>query len=196
MTNLTKSTKLVAFEGPDCVGKSTQIPFVAKEIESRWDLQVEKFKIPWVDSASYTMISAMLKDGRAKTCPFTFQMAMIENRMHFQNEVLSKSKADIILVDRWNLSTVFYGEAQGVPSLVTESLLMRLGIQEPLCNVIFDGSPFERSEQDVLDQDRELQERIRSSYQKPRFESFLINANQDREKVTEDILDVLASFIL
>ena len=100
--------KLIAFEGPDCLGKTTQVELVAQELRKQ-GRSVSTYKIPWTEGSSYSLISSMLSEGTVLDCPYTFQMAMIENRRDFQNNILASETSELVIVDRWNLSTLLNG---------------------------------------------------------------------------------------
>jgi len=176
--------KLIAFEGPDCLGKTTQVERT-KHVLQGAGISCSSYKIPWQNDFSYQLITELLQKEKVSCYPIAFQALMIENRKAFQ-KVLGTLEDEIVLVDRWNLSTLLYGEVQGIPRQLTAILLKDLF--EPDLTFIFRGDPFPRGEQDELDKDLDLQTRLRFLYDEVRGENVIhLDANADREEITNQI---------
>lgn len=178
--------KLIAFEGPDCVGKTTQINELYATLRDK-GYTASSHKIPYqYHLYSSAIIKEMISEELVNEFPLLFQAAMIENRKYFQREVLDKSTKDFVLVDRWNLSTLFYGEEQGIPSHISSELLR--DIAEPSVYIIFDGAPFDRDSKDVLDRDLELQGRLRARYEAHEGKNvFHVSSNSSIKEVADRI---------
>ena len=182
--------KLIAFEGPDCVGKSTQVEEVKQALRIK-GLRVSSHKIPYVeDTITYEIISSLIRKNETFNYPFLFQGAMIDNRYAFQRDKINCSEEDVILVDRWNLSTLFYGEAQGISQKVSRNLLAK--VLDPDAYIIFDGAPFSRESNDSLDSDMDLQRKVRYLYENHESDnSFHVEAQGSILEVTRRILLLL-----
>ena len=66
-----------------------------------------------------------------------------------------------------------------------------MGIENPLCNIIFEGESFDRDTQDVLDANKEFQDKLMGLYREPRTGAHYIQANQKKDLVTQDILSII-----
>ena len=162
---------VVALEGPDRMGKSTQAKLL-KDSLRREGISAAVVKTPYDDSdegdeggQTHEKLYEMLRTGDAVRYPKTFQSLMGTNRRWFQSHVLPELAAqhDVVVLDRWNLSTLIYGTEAGVPTDITFSILK--GLIDPDLTIVFDGQPFVASDQDdAYEADKEFQERIRSRY--------------------------------
>lgn len=179
--------KLVAFEGPDRVGKTTQVALVTERLKSQ-GIRVEDFKIPWKgDQVTYNLIYSFLFSNEVLDYPMTFQAAQMENRAKFQNQVLDRIEADVVIVDRWSLSSQVYGAAQGIKSSFYESEL-----RQPDLTIVFSGQPFYKEDQDTLEKDPALQMRVRELYDAVRGPGIThIQANQSLSEMTDLISDLI-----
>jgi thymidylate kinase len=181
----------VAFEGSDRLGKSTQAK-VVPEILTAQGLRVACRKIPYKDSFTYDRIYDMLFSGVAEKEPVVFQTFQGINRRHFQWDVLPglAVESDIVIVDRWNLSTKIYGTQGGVPVPTTDVILQ--GVLDPDLTLIFHGTPFKTDEEDdAYEKNKEFQEKVRSEYRKAADaapDRVLINANRPPNEVTESVI--------
>jgi thymidylate kinase len=187
----------VALEGPDRLGKSTQASLIP-EILSNQGLRVSCCKIPYNDGFSYSRIYEMLFSGEAEREPIVFQTLQGMNRMFFQTNVLPGlcDTSDIVIVDRWNLSTEIYGYCNGVSSVTTDVILR--GVVNPDLTLVFQGTPLQtEGEEDVYEKNKVLQNQVHSLYEEavvsgaePRI---TINANRPRHEVTASILQEITS---
>ena len=179
--------RLIAFEGPDRVGKTTQVALVTQKLKSSGH-RIQDYKIPWKDdSVTYDLIYSFLFSDKVRSYPMTFQAAQMENRLKFQEQVLDQIRADLVLVDRWSLSSQVYGAAQGIKSSFYES-----DLKQPDLTVIFDGQPFFKEDQDTLEMDWKLQTKVRSLYEAVSGDKVAhIQANRPQSEVTETILGLI-----
>lgn len=192
---------LVALEGPDRLGKSTQ----AKEMhrvfceEGRSGLKASVVKIPYKDEYTYDRIYEMLFSMEAVSYPEVFQSFQALNRHIFQKDVLPKlvEENDVIILDRWNLSTEVYGAASGVSMGAT--LAMLKGIYPPDLTLVFTGSPFlMETEKDSYEANERFQEKVRAGYadaiaRRPGVVE--IHANRPKEVVTADLERNILGFV-
>lgn len=181
----------VAFEGSDRLGKSTQAKIVP-EILTNQGLRVACEKIPYKDSFTHKRIYDMLFSGAAEEEPVVFQTFQGINRRNFQWNVLPglAIESDIVIVDRWNLSTKIYGTQGGVPIPTTDVILD--GIIDPDLTLIFHGTPFKTDEEDdAYEKNKEFQEKVRRNYRIAASADpsrVLINANRPPNEVTESVI--------
>lgn len=153
--------KLVAIEGPDKAGKFTQSELLTKRLQ-RSGYNVTLVEIPFNDHLTHKVIYAMLRNGSAKRFPNLFQFIQFLNKFIFQLTYLLWLRLfyDYVILDRWSLSAIVYGDATGVNkwfNRVLYSLLLR-----PNVTLILHGPSFKRnSVDDVYEKDSELQLAVR-----------------------------------
>lgn len=167
---------LIAIEGPDRVGKQTQARMLGNALfgigpngdqpvgdgKPWWANKV--YEVPWNDGPIYEEIYAMLRDGSAFEFPVAFQTLHAANRRVFQARELPSHAgwADVVILDRWTLSTRVYGACDGVPVEVTDRILK--GVIEPDLTLVFDGDPFPKDELDAYEANTEFQQKVRAEY--------------------------------
>lgn len=183
--------KLIAIEGADQLGKTTQTELLGEELCVRkWKATTEK--VPYDDGLTKARIYEMLFDGTATQFPIVFQTLQGVNRRHFQLSYLPTlaSHYDVIVLDRWSLSTRVYGTASGVPEETTNVILE--GLVPPDLTLVLDGEAFPWEGHDAYEGDRTFQERVRRGYQEycTRWpDSYVkIDANRSRQAVQDDLL--------
>jgi dTMP kinase len=154
---------IVAIEGPDRVGKATQAALLETALTAnKHKATVEE--IPYDDGVTYKQIYAMLRSGAVNKHPVVFQTLQATNRRIFQKQFLPTLALhyDVLILDRWNLSTRVYGEASGVSREATDLILE--GIVEPDVTLVFDGKPFPKEGLDTWEADLEFQRKVRGLY--------------------------------
>lgn len=187
-----KGCFLVALEGADRTGKATQARLLDRGLKlAGYKSTVEE--IPYNDKVTYPEIYRMLQDGTVNSDPAVFQTLHAINRRHFQTCYLPElaNQFDVIILDRWNLSTRVYGKASGLSEQTTENTLK--GIIEADIAFVLDGAPFPKENLDVWESDSEFQQAVRQEYtkwcQKSPQKYVLIDANRSKEQVHEQILE-------
>jgi len=149
-------------------------------------------EVPYRDEVTHATIYRMLTDGAAMRFPVVFQTIQAMNRKLFQARVLPEFARfyDVIILDRWNLSTRVYGGADGVPDEVTDEVLS--DIVQPDITFVFDGNPFPKEGLDVYEANNAFQEKVREGYRSycEKFPEMYvkIDANRAPEQVHADIL--------
>jgi len=186
---------LVALEGADRLGKSTQ----AKRLEGLMEKEKLKGiveKCPFKDGVTYERIYEMLRTGEAVKYPTVFQTLQGANRRYFQNKLLPTFALhfDIVVLDRWNTSTLVYGAEAGVPQETIECILQ--GIVEPDLVFLFDGTPFASPDaDDAYESNKDFQRRLRDHYrawaQAHPETAVVVNANRGSEIISEELLQTL-----
>jgi len=183
---------IVALEGADRLGKSTQ----AKLVEAKMDavgMRGVLDKCPYKDGVTYDRIYEMLRTGEAKKFPTVFQTMQGANRRAFQKKLLPTLALhfDVVLIDRWSTSTWVYGTQDGVPPETTETILK--GLVEPDLVYVFDGEPFAAPDMDdAYEADKEFQVRVRNAYRQfadTHDNHRLIDANRDKHQICADLMD-------
>lgn len=195
-------TFLMALEGPDRLGKSTQAAMLKEALShSSYQFGSCVIKIPWKDDVTYDRIYEMLFSGEATEHPAVFQSWQALNRHLFQKTELPRLCAlyDLIILDRWNMSTQVYGAASGVLPSATDMMLK--GLHDPDLTFIFSGEPFAmESEADSYEKDTRFQEKVREGYRRiAEIEDdsvIQVSANRDPKEVSDSILREIGSFML
>jgi thymidylate kinase len=183
-------SKIVVIEGADRCGKATQASMLREYLMSIGCL-TKIVEVPIRSAVTYKIIYWMLRNGFAKSYPKLFQWFQFLNRKIFQLFVLPdlERQYDIIVMDRWSLSTIVYGSAEGVSEEFTVALSKKL--RSPDHTIILYGQSFPHEAEDVYEQDQDLQDRVRMGYAQwaasnPQ-ECTLINCKQDKKTIFKKI---------
>lgn len=179
---------IIVLEGPDKLGKSTQAINLHKNLPSSIIC-----KSPFdCDQTTCELIRKFLKNGLAKEEPYSFQELFCYNRMIWQLDELPlfEKHYKYIILDRWVPSTWVYGKVNGIDSEYLYELCENF--IEPDYLFLFTGQPFKSKTQDSFE-DEEFQKKITAKYKELDsvrwHDSIIINANQEIDKVTQDILN-------
>jgi dTMP kinase len=186
--------QVIVIEGPDAVGKSTQVDLLTHALRRYGDRSV-KVKIPFNDGITRSSIYKALRTGWAKRHPTLFQALVFMNKFVFQALVLPwlRLTNDYVVLDRWSLSGAAYGLASGVsPRLcgVMSGLLA-----SPDITIVVNGRGFKRAvPRDEYEKDDEFQREVKEHYhsfcslEKNTFE---IDSDRTVDEVHESILELL-----
>ena len=158
--------KIVAICGPDKVGKATQSRLLAHTLR-RYGDRVALVEVPFNDRITYSTIQWMLALGHAKRYPNLFQFIQFINKLIFQLTYLVwlRLAYDFIILDRWRLSAIVYGDATGTNRTVNRALYALL--RRPDLVFVIDAPPHKRLRaDDSYETDQELQARVRTSYRR------------------------------
>ncbi len=186
---------MIVVEGPDKVGKQTQSRFLDHALR-RYGDSSRLVEVPFNDGITYRLIYRMLKNGKAKRYPNLFQFVQFLNKFIFQWTVLLwlRLTCDFVVLDRWKLSAIVYGDATGVNPTFNRFLYSLLKNADK--TVILHGSSFKRREaDDVYEKDNALQLAVRKGYYKwaqahPEDHD-LINNQGSRDEVHSRILNAV-----
>lgn len=156
--------KVIAFEGPDRVGKATQCKLLCEYINNALKKKAVVVEVPVHDVFTYSLIYWMLRNGLAKKFPKVFQWLQILNRWIFQKVKLSslKKKYDYVIFDRWSLSTIVYGTAEGLVKEDVEEACRLL--TSPDYTIVLLGKSHAHEAEDVYERDENLQRKVREIY--------------------------------
>jgi len=175
---------IIAIEGPDKVGKATQTRLLSSRLwtEGLTTLTVE---VPINDGIFYDRIYAMLKDGSAMKYPEAFQAFQVANRLAWQ-KTAPLHRYDVILFDRWNVSSWVYGRASGLSETFFQTIMH--GMLEPDCVVVLDGVAMGEAE-DTYEADRDLRAKVRKQYRwwAEEHGAPIVAANDPRDLVHKSI---------
>jgi len=189
-----RKAKIIVIEGPDRVGKQTQTNLL-KQTFLNYGLLAAVVEVPIHSAVTYHVIYWMLRNGLAKKFPKIFQWFQYLNRKIFQVFRLPylEKNYDVIIMDRWSLSTIVYGAAEGVPMEYTTGLARKL--RQPDHTIILYGKSYKHEAEDAYEADFELQRKVRLEYSSWALEhpetTTLVNCQQDRKQVTKEIRQAL-----
>lgn len=187
---------LVSFEGPDGVGKSTQVRRVREALE-RSGKKVTVAKLPAYEKFTGRLIRRMLNDGRALSRPNLFQTVQWIDKLIFQFFVLPKltKSNDFVLLDRWHASMWAYGLAGGANETLTNFYVN--SIREPHAVLILCGKCKRSESEDSYEADRSLQKNVALHYIlwscTRSSNTFTLDANASADAVTREALTAIYS---
>lgn len=188
-------SKVVVFEGGDRCGKATQSTMLCDWLNSNGKSAL-RIEVPVRSSVTYRLIYWMLHTGLAKKLPKFFQWLQYFNRLIFQKFTLVhlEQNFDYIIFDRWSLSTVVYGTAEGVSREFCDNLYNKL--RKPDFTVLLLGKSFQHVAEDVYEADGELQSKVRMLYaewaDKNKNECYVsLDGTSSKEKISSNIVNYL-----
>jgi len=187
-------SKIVVIEGADRCGKATQSALLKDYVESK-GLRATIVEVPIRSMFTYRIVYWMLRNGLAKKLPKLFQWFQFINRKVFQTFSLPHLEKfnDVIIMDRWSLSTIVYGASEGVSQDFTMKLAKKL--KNPDHTIILLGPAFPHEAEDAYEADNLLQGRVRVGYSQWAVNNpettTLINCRQDKSIISKKIQSVL-----
>jgi dTMP kinase len=159
---------LVAFEGIDQSGKETQARRQRVRLEAA-GFQVVEFDFPCYTTPIAQEIARALAGERSYS-PDVLQLLFIANRFEYKPRIAAAlAKGAVVLCDRYQASSVAYGEAFGLdPAWLADS--QRL-LPQPDLTVLLDIAPAtaaarKAANRDRFERDLGLLERVRDSYRR------------------------------
>ena len=192
---------LIAIEGIDGAGKTTQAELLRKNLEGK-GYQVEAFKEP-TSAETGDRIRQLGKNGRTEAVEVEFKLFLEDRRYDVQHNILpALASGKVVIVDRYYYSSMAYQGARGMSPQYIEQENLKFA-PKPDLTIFLDISP------------QTAEERIRSRNQgKNHFERSLkpirdifkqmmedhpeitaINGEEDAETVDSKILDAVLPVI-
>jgi dTMP kinase len=157
---------LVAFEGVDQSGKETQAKRQRARLEAS-GLRVVQFDFPCYTTAIAREIASALAGETTYTAD-VLQLLFIANRFEYKPRI-AEALADgcVVLCDRYQASSVAYGEALGLDAAWLEQA--QLPLPQPDLTLLLDIAPEtarqrKAANRDRFEQDLSLLQRVRASY--------------------------------
>jgi dTMP kinase len=183
-------SKFIVIEGPDRVGKATQVKLLQKKLVEK-NKTVATVEVPLRSNPVYHLIYWMLGNGLAKKFPKIFQWLQYANRQIFQWTILPRleSECDYIIMDRWSLSTVVYGAATGVSEAFTKKLCDRL--RRPDHTIVLYGAAHRHEAEDTYESDERLQARVSDLYRLWAAENTIDSLGIDCSLPKDEITDLI-----
>lgn len=185
---------IIVVEGPDRCGKATQSKLLQEYI-ARIGLGAVVVEVPIRSAVTYRIIYWMLKNGLAKNFPKVFQCFQFLNRKIFQIFTLPglERMYDVIIMDRWSLSTIVYGAAEGVSEAFTTRLAKWLRVADH--TFVLHGESYLHEAEDSYEADRDLQLKVKLGYSMWALNNqkvcTMINCRHDKMHISRRMQDVL-----
>lgn len=187
----TQEGKLIAIEGPDGCGKSTQAELLAEWLRS------EGHEVKFTREPTDGPLGQILRDsieGKIDLPVEAEALLFAADRAHHVSDIIRPNLEDnkIVITERYTYSSLAYQTSRGL-SLEWVKKINKSAI-EPDLTIIIDIPPEVGSERinssrkpDVFDQDLELQEDVREAYKELSKEenAILIDGTLSKEKVQE-----------
>ena len=193
---LEKRPIIIAFEGHDGVGKTTQSLLLDARCKSA-GFSCERVKMPnntgAIGTITMKLVSFMTNSGLALNFPNAFNVFHFMNKLSFQKNYLDESTKNVIIFDRWKMSASVYGQAMGASISLNERLSSKLA--EPDLSIVL-VSRRRRHEGDMLDTNDDLQKSVMSLYTERACHDdriFIIDSDASIMDVHKKIIDAVTA---
>lgn len=190
--------KLIVFEGIDGAGKTTVSKYLAQQLRKKG------WKVTWsCEPTQKSPYSEILKDklkNKLRNSEELKDLFLEDRKWHVKNLIIPElEKGQVVILDRYYLSTIAYQGAQGLP---LKKLLIENETYSPLPDLVFYlDLPVElglkrvhlRDEKITMFERKEFLEKVKSLYEKilPLFNFITIKADKSFEQVLEEIVNIL-----
>ncbi len=187
---------LIAFEGLDQSGKETQARLLAERLESG-GAGVRIFPFPDYETAIGTEIGRALR-GERDYGPDVMQLLYVANRYEWKPAILQELGANhVVICDRYQASSVAYGEAQGLdPQWLVDAQRF---LPQPIVTIVLDIAPEtavarKAANRDKFERDLELLRRVRASYRRQAAQPgwVMIDGERPKADVAGEVWSVVA----
>lgn len=191
--------KIIALEGLDGSGKSTQIRLLQKFLHGK-GFKAIVFKFPFYESPTGRLIKDYL-EGKLDVSAETFDLLQTADKQTLQYQFNSweEQGIDFLILDRYTLTQMVYGEANGVDLAWIKKLQEKL--RKPDFEVYIDipvSLSMERSgKTDRYEKDAEMLTRVRENYWKKILnkEGFFIDGTCTVDVVHAEIINRLKTVL-
>lgn len=181
---------LISIEGADKVGKATQAALLETNLADQ-KVKAVALEVPWEDQVTYDLIYKMLYNGEAVDHPLIFQTLHATNRRSMLNAYFPNLAAhfDVLILDRWLLSTWVYGACCGITAQQNEVILQ--GIPTSDLTFVLDAPPWGAGD-DYYERDSGFQSNVRATFRESAQEDAsgknrLVDATRTRQAIAEEI---------
>lgn len=154
---------VVCFEGGDAVGKATQSIKLTDTLNNS-GLRAKRVEIPYNDGFTYKIIYKLVKSPHIDKFPTFFQIVQILNKLSFQIKNWTKisKEYDVLVLDRWKMSTEVYGIVTNAKSL-TWKISNRI-LKNPDITIILRGNSYNKKCLDEYEKNMKLQKTVKEEY--------------------------------
>lgn len=187
----------VVLEGIDGSGKSTQVDLVAERLRKNLvnGIEVQTVKFPVYDSPTGVLIGKMLKAGlKSHDSVLLFQSLMAINRFEYMSNLSCHNT--LILADRYALSGLVYGLAQGLDFNWLQSVNSFLPIPDAI--IFLDVTPQESFRRrpvrrDAMEADLQFVTKTYELYKEHLpLDALIVDGARPQDFVTSAIIDKIA----
>lgn len=187
----------IALYGINNIGKSTQVSRLAKKLEEDGKT-VKVLKFPIYDlEPTGPQINHFLRNAAAdEISGESFQMLYIQNRLDFEPQLLELLDAyDVVLAEDYIGTGMAWGMTQGIPYSWIQAKNMQFPQKKPDLEILLDGERFleGKEEQHRNEGDDEAIATTRRNFLwlANRHKWPVVNAEQSKESVTDDLWDLV-----
>lgn len=182
---------LIAFEGLDQSGKETQALMLRDAMRARGQ-SAEYVTFPDYTTPIGREIGEALQ-GRRNFTPDVLQLLFVANRYEWKPRIAEMLAAGThVICDRYQASSIAYGEAQGAdPQWLTD---VQMHLPQPAVTIVLDIEPEaaarrKAANRDAFERDLALLARVRQSYLRQAMQPqwIVINGARPKEEVAEDV---------
>jgi thymidylate kinase len=160
-----KRALLIVFEASDMQGKSYQAKRLVEKLNSV-DITTAYAEPIRNSDAFFWFTRFALDNGLAKRCKNLFQTLQFLNRILFHVNALREllQTHDVVVLDRWALSGLIYGNADGANKFLSKLLYKCL--KKPDVTIVLHGEPYRSSRplKDTYELDDAMQKRVNDGY--------------------------------
>jgi dTMP kinase len=186
---------LIAFEGLDQSGKETQALMLRDALRARAE-GAEYVTFPDYTTPIGQEIGHALQ-GHRRFTPDVLQLLFVANRYEWKPRIAEMLAAGThVICDRYQASSIAYGEAQGVDPVWLTDVQTRL--PQPALTIVLDIEPQvaatrKAANRDAFERDLALLARVRQSYLRQSTQPgwVVINGARAKDAVAADVLAVL-----
>jgi dTMP kinase len=175
---------LIAFEGLDQSGKETQATLLGARFETK-GTSVRILPFPSYETAIGAEIGRALR-GERDYGPDVMQLLYVANRYEWKPSIeRALAAGDVVICDRYQASSVAYGEAQGLdPGWLVE---IQCYLPQPDLTVVLDIAPEtavarKAANRDKFERDLALLARVRASYRRQAVQPGWVMIDGERPK--------------
>jgi dTMP kinase len=188
---------LIAFEGLDQSGKQTQAERLLAALRAAGH-PAEFLTFPAYETAIGQEIDRALH-GQREYQPDTLQLLYIVNRFEFKPKIEAwLASGAMVVCDRYQASSIAYGEAQGVDAGWLTDIQRHL--PQPSLTLFMDMTPEvsltrKKADRDRFERDMPLLRRVRQSYQRQSQAAnwATVNAERDKDAVADHVINAVRS---
>lgn len=190
---------LIAFEGLDQSGKQTQAERVQEYVRSRGrDCHVVSFP-DYTTAIGKEILRAL--HGEREYGPDVMQLMYVANRYERRGPMTAWLEAgDVLVCDRYQASSIAYGEAQGLdPAWLRD---MQRYLPKTNLTILLDIAPETAVQRkakgrDRYERDLALLSRVRESYRRQAAENgwLTLNGERPRDQVSADVVNAVATLL-
>lgn len=199
--------EIISFEGPDGIGKSTQVEVAKNTLENK-GYKVHTVHFPRYNTPIGSLIGDILKGEKEMPGFDAMQMLYAADQTDYKKELdrLEEEGYDYVLLDRYDLSTmVYYCSKFNDINLLPIVESWQKGIRKPDLTIVFCSSNTildkdKYKDLDVFEEDKLFMQSIKKMYGSVAFRLkytrlfSIVNSDNTIEKVSEGVLESIQRY--